>query len=271
MRELRPALEPVSDIMTDSGAVVSEDEGRRKLGACVAAVIPCLEEEESIAAVVRDVFAQGVAEVIVVDGGSRDRTAPNAAAAGARVVIERQAGYGQALQAGIAAARPDAGILVFLDGDGSDRPEFIPALVTPIADGLAVFVHGSRVRGEREPGSLSPQQIAAGRLAGLLLRLLYGVRVTDISPFRAIRRDELAGIGMREATYGWNLEMLMRLAAAGLPMLEIPVGQRCRAGGISKVSGNLAGGLKAVTTLIATFARLAVILRNQHRAERLRY
>lgn len=248
-------------------ALISESERPRNLGAIVTAVIPCLDEEDAIAAVVRAVIAQGVAEVIVVDGGSQDRTVAQASAAGARVIVERRPGYGQALQAGIAAARSDADILVFLDGDGSDRPEFIPALVAPIVEGRAAFVHGSRLRGGAEPGSLSLQQIAAGRLAGLLLRVFYGVRLSDMSPFRAIRRDVLGRIGMREATYGWNLEMLMRLAAAGVPMLEIPVGQRRRAGGASKVSGNLAGGIKAATTIIATFIRLAVILRSQRHTE----
>jgi glycosyltransferase involved in cell wall biosynthesis len=240
----------------------SEDATNRRLDAVVTAIIPCLEEEATIAAVVREVLAQGVTEVIVVDGGSRDSTAAKAAAAGARVVVERRRGYGQALQTGVAVARGGADILVFLDGDGSDRPEHIAALAVPIIEGRAVFVQGSRLRGEREAGSLSLQQIAAGRVAGLLLRLLYGVRFTDISPFRAIRRDILDQLGMQETTYGWNLEMLMRLAAAGVPVWEVPVGQRRRAGGISKVSGNVAAGLRAAIAIAATFFRLALSLRN---------
>jgi glycosyltransferase involved in cell wall biosynthesis len=232
----------------------------------VTAVIPCLDEEEAISPVVAGVLAQGVAEVIVVDGGSRDRTAERAAAAGARVVVEPRRGYGRAVQTGIAAARSDAQIVLFLDGDGSDRPEFIPALIGPIVDGRAVFVHGSRLRGEREPGSLSPQQIAAGHVAGLLLRLFYGVRLTDMSPFRAIRRDVLTRLGMAETTYGWNLEMLMRVAAAQLPVVEIPVGQKRRIGGVSKVSGDPVTGFKAACTIAMTFARLAVSLRRSSRA-----
>jgi glycosyltransferase involved in cell wall biosynthesis len=234
---------------------------RAPLGAVVSAIIPCLDEEEAISGVVAAVSAEGVAEVIVVDGGSRDRTAERAAAAGARVVREPRPGYGRSLQAGVAAARGD--ILLFLDGDGSDRTEFIPALIRPIVEGRAAFAHGSRTGGEREPGSLSLQQIAAGRIAGLLLRLVYGVRFTDMSPFRAIRRDALQGLGMREATYGWNLEMLMRVAAAGLPAVEIAVGQRRRAGGVSKVSGNLVAGVKAACSIAATFVRLALALRRQ--------
>jgi glycosyltransferase involved in cell wall biosynthesis len=234
-----------------------------KVDAAVTAVIPCLNEEDAIAAVVAAVRAQGVAEVIVADGGSRDRTVERAVSAGARVVIETRRGYGRAVQAGIAASRSDAGILLFLDGDGSDCVECIPALIAPITAGCAVFVTGSRVRGEREPGSLSMQQVAAGRLAGLLLRLLYGVHFTDMSPFRAIRRDVLERLDMREPTYGWNLEMLMRVAASGLPSLEIPVGQRRRAGGVSKVSGNLVSGMKAAATIISLFIRLALTLRKQ--------
>jgi glycosyltransferase involved in cell wall biosynthesis len=183
-------------------------------------------------------------------------------AAGARVIVEPQRGYGRAIQAGIAAVRADTDILVFLDGDGGDPAEFIPDLVSPIAAGPAAFVLGSRVRGSREPGSLAPQQVIAARIGGLLLRIVYGARFTDLSPFRAIRRDELARLGMKEETYGWNLEMLMRVAAAGLPAQEIAVGQRCRIGGVSKVSGNLIAGLKAAWSISTTFVRLALELRH---------
>ena len=154
-----------------------------------------------------------------------------------------------------------AEILCFLDGDGSDVPGFIPQIIGPIADGSADFVMGSRVRGRREAGSLSPQQLLAGRLAGALLRLTYGVRFTDMSPLRAIRSDRLAALGMQEQTYGWNLEMQMRAAAAGLRCCEIPVDHRCRRGGESKVSGNLAAGLKAGWKISTTFLRLAMALR----------
>jgi glycosyltransferase involved in cell wall biosynthesis len=233
--------------------------------AIVSAIIPCLDEEATIAAVARAVLAQGVQEVIMVDGGSSDRTAERARAAGARVVMQPRRGYGGAIQAGIAAARADAEILLFLDGDGSDRPEMIPALIEPIVRGSAVFVHGTRVRGEREPGSLSAQQLIAGHLAGLLLNLVYGARFSDMSPFRAIRRDVLAQLGMRETSYGWNLEMLMRVAAAGLPSREIPVGQRRRAGGVSKVSGNTLAGIRAAWSIMTTFIRLALTLRREPR------
>ena len=227
----------------------------------VSAIIPCLDEETAIGKVVNAVLARDVSEVVVVDGGSRDRTVERATEAGARVIIELRRGYGRAIQAGIAAVRGDADILVFLDGDGSDPAEFIPALVSPIAAGRAVFVLGSRVRGPREPGSLAPQQLLAGHVGGLLLRLIYGARFTDLSPFRAIHSDALQGLGMKEETFGWNLEMLMRVAAARLPALEIAVGQRRRIGGVSKVSGNFIAGLKAAWSISTTFIRLALALR----------
>jgi glycosyltransferase involved in cell wall biosynthesis len=245
------------------GSMARASQGSRAVKPIVSAIIPCFEEEDAIAAVVAAVLAEGVSEVVVADGGSRDRTVERATAAGARVVVERQRGYGRAVQAGITASRADANILLFLDGDGSDRTEFIPALISPIAEGRVVFVHGSRLRGNREPGSFSLQQIAAGRLAGLLLRLVYGVRFTDMSPFRAIRRDAYEGLGMREMTYGWNLEMMMRIAAARLPSLEIAVGHKRRAGGISKVSGNFVAGIAAAWTIAATFLRLALTLRRE--------
>ena len=229
--------------------------------AVVSAIIPCLDEETAIGRVVTDVLAQHVSEVIVVDGGSRDRTVERAGAAGARVIVEPRRGYGRAIQAGIAAVRDDADIIVFLDGDGSDPAENISALLAPILAGEAVFVLGSRIRGVREPGSLAPQQIVAGHIGGLLLRLVYGAGFTDLSPFRAIRRDDLAHLGMKEETYGWNLEMLMRVAAARLPVRELAVGQRRRVGGVSKVSGNLMAGLRAAWSISVTFVRLALELR----------
>ena len=229
----------------------------------VSAVIPCLDEETAVAAVVKAVLSHGIAEVIVVDGGSRDRTTSRAAQAGARVIVEPRPGYGRAIQAGIAAVRQDAEIILFLDGDGSDPVELAPALVAPIAAGEAVFVVGSRVRGAREPGSLSLPQVAAARIGSLLLRIVYGARFTDLSPFRAIRRDALERLGMRDLSYGWNLEMLMRVAAAGLPAREIAVGQRRRVGGQSKVSGHPAAALKAAWGLTTTFLRLAAQLRRE--------
>jgi glycosyltransferase involved in cell wall biosynthesis len=238
-----------------------------RLGAVVCAIIPCLEEEEAIGPVVAAVRAEGVDDVIVVDGGSRDRTAERAQAAGARIIVEPRRGYGRALQSGIVAVRDDAQILLFVDGDGSDRPEFISALIAPIVAGRAVFTHGSRVLGDCEPGSMSTQQRFAGAVAGLLLRIVYGARFTDMSPFRAIRRDALDQLGMRDMSYGWNLEMLMRVAAMDIPSVEIAVGQRVRRGGVSKVSGSLVAGLSATWSIAATFLRLAMTLRRERGAK----
>ena len=227
----------------------------------VSVVIPCLDEEQAIAGVVREVFEQGVDEVIVVDNGSSDATAARARDAGAHAVSEPRRGYGRACAAGVANVRVDADIVCFLDGDGSDVPSFLAAVVGPVVLGEADFVMGSRLRGRREPGSMTPQQIVAGHVAGTLMRLVYGVRFTDMSPFRALRFDQLRRLGMSETTYGWNLEMQMRAAAGGLRIREVAVDHRCRRGGVSKVSGNLAAGLKAAWKIAATFLRLVVVLR----------
>ena len=231
----------------------------------VAVIIPCLNESEPIGGVVSDVLAQGVDNVIVVDNGSTDDTAQRAAAAGATVVREPQRGYGRACAAGVAALPPETDIVCFLDGDGSDVPQFMVAVVGPIAEGKADFVMGSRLRGRREPGSMTPPQIVAGWLAGVLMKLTYGVTFTDMSPFRAMRLDRLHALGMSEQTYGWNLEMQMRAAAAGWRILEIPVDHRCRRGGVSKVSGDVVAGLNAAWKITTTFLRLAVSLRSMPR------
>jgi glycosyltransferase involved in cell wall biosynthesis len=234
---------------------------RREQRRNISAIIPCLDEEDAIAPCVAAVLAHGVGEVIVVDGQSHDRTAERAAAAGARVIVEPARGYGRAMLSGLAAVAPSSSIILFIDGDGSDRPDMIPTVLAPIEEGQADFVLGSRLRGEREPGSLAASQIVAGHLAGVLIHLIYGVRFTDMSPFRAIRRDVLDRLGMTETTFGWNLEMQMRAAAAGLRILEVPVGQRRRAGGISKVSGNWLSSVRAGWVLVRSFCRLAWQLR----------
>jgi len=229
----------------------------------VGAIIPCLDEQDAIGSCVTAVLAHGLGEVIVVDGQSVDRTAQRAAAAGAKVVIEPARGYGRAMLAGLAALSPTTTIVLFIDGDGSDKPELIPAVLAPIEQGSADFVLGSRLRGEREPGSLAPAQVVAGHLAGLLVRLLYGVRFTDMSPFRAVRRDVLSRLGMAEQTFGWNLEMQMRVAAARVRAVEVPVGQRRRRGGVSKVSGDWRTAVEAAWVLVRSFCRLAWRLRRR--------
>jgi glycosyltransferase involved in cell wall biosynthesis len=223
----------------------------------VSVVIPALNEEVPIAGVVQKIPAGLADEIIVVDNGSTDATAQRARDAGARVVTEPLPGYGRACRAGAAAVAPDCNVVVFLDGDGSDCPELLPRLLDPILAGTHDFVIGSRLRGRREPGSMNAEQLIAGRMAGLLLKMLYGVRYTDMCPFRAIRRDVLDRLAMQEETYGWNLEMQMRAARAGVRILEVPVDHRCRTGGESKVSGRLAGTIKASFCLLFTLVRIA--------------
>ena len=216
-----------------------------------------MNEAENIAAVVRELPWDLIRECIVVDNGSTDATAAEAAAAGARVVHLPQPGYGRACAAGAAAADNGYHILVFMDGDGSDVPAEMGQLLDPILAGECDFVIGSRIRGKREPGSMLVSQIFAGWLAGVLLRLLYRVRYTDMGPFRAITRDALSRLNMREQTYGWNLEMQMRAAQCGLRIREIPVSYRNRAGGVSKVAGSLTGSVRAAIRITQTLLRVA--------------
>ncbi len=226
------------------------------LAARVAVVIPTFNEAESIAAVVAELPRRGVGRVIVADGGSSDGTQDRARGAGAEV-IEAGRGYGRACLAGAQAADA-ADIVVFMDGDGADDPSAIADLVAPLRAGTADFVIASRARGEREAGSMASHQLVAGLLAGRLTQLLYGVRYTDMCAFRAIRRETLLGLGMREMTYGWNLEMQMRVARAGLRVVELPVAYRRRLGGESKVAGSLRGSLNAGLKIVTTFARVAL-------------
>ena len=223
-----------------------------------AAIIPVLDEEGAIGRVVAAVPPNWVDEVVVVDGGSRDRTVAEARAAGATVLIEKERGYGRASARGAAAAvGGGAEILVFLDGDGSDRPDEIPRLVQPILESRYDFVIGSRTRGVREKGSMGIHQALAGRVVGAAIGLLYGVYYTDMCAFRAIRTDTLDGLGMREMTYGWTLEMQMRVARAGLKVLELPVPHGRRVAGKSKVAGTVRGSVKAGLRILVTFARIA--------------
>ncbi len=224
----------------------------------VAAVIPTLNEAETIAGAVASIPRDVVDEIIVADSSSADGTAAIALAAGARVVTLSERGYGRACAAGAAAAGAGCGIILFLDGDGADRADLAGLLVAPIRAGTHDFVIGSRVRGEREAGSMSWHQVLAGRLAGGVMSLLYGVRYTDMCAFRAIRRDVLDRLGLREATYGWNIEMQMKAARAGLRILELPVPYRRRAGGSSKVAGSLRGSARAAWRIALTVARVAM-------------
>jgi glycosyltransferase involved in cell wall biosynthesis len=241
--ELRFALEPVT--VPDS----------------VAVVIPTLNEALSISGVIREIPRTLVREIIVADGPSTDGTASVAAASGARVVTIGARGYGRACAAGAAAASAVCGIIVFMDGDGSDRADLMPLLVAPIQAGTHDFVIGSRVRGARDKGAMSWHQIVAGRLVGGAIGMLTGVSYSDMCAFRAIRRDLLEQLRLREMTHGWNLEMQMQAARAGLRILEIPLPYRRRASGTSKVAGSLGGSVRAGWRIGATFLRVAMSAR----------
>jgi glycosyltransferase involved in cell wall biosynthesis len=222
----------------------------------VAVVIPTFMEAESIAAVIAALPRDIVDRVIVADGGSPDGTADVARRVAAEVITVDQ-GYGRACLAGALAAG-DSAIIVFMDGDGADDPAALAQMVDALVSGRFDFVIGSRTLGEREQGSMASHQVVAGRVAGVLIRLLYGIAYSDMCAYRAIRRKTLLGLGMRELTYGWNLEMQMRVARAGLRVLELPVAYRRRTGGRSKVAGSFRGSLRSGIHIITTFARVAM-------------
>lgn len=224
----------------------------------VSVIIAALNEEDAIKQVISAVPRHIVNEVVVVDNGSTDRTAEVARSAGAVVISEPKRGYGRAHRAGLRAISPNCEVVVFLDGDGSDYPEMMDRLVQPIVAGTHDFVIGSRTRGRRERGSMNLHQVLAGYMIGLFLRMLYGVHSTDMGPFRAIRRDALEQLGMREETYGWPLEMQMRAGRARLRTLEVPVDYRCRAGGHSKIAGTVRGSILAAGRILTTFARITL-------------
>jgi glycosyltransferase involved in cell wall biosynthesis len=223
----------------------------------VAVVIPTLNEAASIGGVIAELPTEIVQSVIVADSGSTDGTASVAEAAGARVLLLHERGYGRACAAGAAVA--DADIIVFMDGDGADRGDLVGRLIAPILRGTHDFVLAARERSQREPGSMSVHQIFAGHALGLAIGLLTGTRYRDMCAFRAIRRDALGRLSMREMTYGWNIEMQIAAPRAGLRVLEIPLPYRCRNGGESKVAGSLRGTLRASTRIISTFCRVGLL------------
>lgn len=233
----------------------------------VSVIIAALNEEAAIANVIHSVPRSLADEIVVVDNGSKDSTAEVASRAGARVVKEPIPGYGRAFRAGLRSISPKCEIVVFLDGDGSDCPEMMDRLVTPIIEGTADFVIGSRTRGVRERGSMNFHQVLAGYMVGFILRILYDVRSTDMGPFRAIRRNTLDKLGLREETYGWPLEMQMRAARARVRTIEVPVDYRRRAGGRSKIAGTVRGSVLAATRILITLLRLAIQQSRGHQSK----
>jgi glycosyltransferase involved in cell wall biosynthesis len=220
----------------------------------VSVVIPTFNEAASIGAVIGELPTDIAHDIIVADGGSTDGTQDIARAAGARV-IDAGRGYGRACRTGAEAAACD--VIVFLDGDGADRGDMLALIAGPVLAGTHDFVLASRTRGPRDPGSMLWHQVLAGRIAGRGMGALYGVRYSDMCAYRAIRRETVRRLDMQEMTYGWNIEMQMKAARAGLRILEVPVPYRCRSGGQSKVAGSLPGTLRAGGKILSTFIRVA--------------
>jgi glycosyltransferase involved in cell wall biosynthesis len=219
----------------------------------ISVIIPAFNEEASIGKVIADIPKALVKEIIVVDNGGADRTAEIARSAGARVVREDRKGYGYACLAGIAAVNsPD--IVVFLDGDYSDFPSEMTLLVQPILSGEAEMAIGSRIRGVHEKGALLPQARFGNALAVFLIRLLFGVRYTDLGPFRAIRYDRLLEMDMQDKTFGWTVEMQVKAAKMGMRVCEVPVSYRKRIGK-SKVTGTVKGTILAGYKILTTIFR----------------
>jgi len=210
----------------------------------ITVIIPALNEGENIRQLVLEVCAAADVEVIVVDNGSTDSTRQEAEAARARVVYEPRQGYGYACAAGVAASQ-NADILVFMDGDHSFTASDLPSLITPILDDSADMVLGSRTLGTIEQGAMFPQQRFGNWMTSRLMNLFYGIRITDLGPYRAIRRSLLIQLDIEEMTYGWPNEMIVKSVRYGARIMEIPVSYRNRRHGKSKVSGTLRGTILA--------------------------
>ena len=220
-------------------------------------IIPAFNEARAISKVIGDIPRGLVDEVVVVNNASTDETGQRAREAGATVLREDRRGYGQACLKGLNYARgrePD--IVVFLDGDYSDHPDEMTALVHPIVHGDADFVVGSRMKGKRERGAMLPQAVIGNRLACFLMRLFWNARYTDLGPFRAIRYGKLLMLDMQDRTFGWTVEMQIKAAYLNLRIVEIPVSYRHRVG-VSKITGTVAGTIKASVKIMWTILRFA--------------
>lgn len=214
----------------------------------VSVVIPTYDEAGSIERVLEEIPEALVTEVLVVDAGSTDGTRELASARGARVIVEPRRGYGRACLTGLAAATaPD--VVVFLDGDYSDRPRELGRLLEPIREGTADVVLGSRLSGGLSPGAMPWHAALGNRLAATLIRWLYGLQLTDLGPFRAARYEVLKALELRELTYGWAVELATRAARSGYRVVEVPVSYHPRIG-VSKISGTWKGSIGAAWCIL---------------------
>lgn len=224
----------------------------------VAIVIPALNEEEAIRQLLAELPRDLAEWVLVVDNGSTDDTARIARAGGALVASEPVRGYGRACHTGFQkACELGAEIVVFMDGDGSDDPADLPAMLAPVLEGDVEMTIGSRITRRAERGAVPPQAMFGNWLVGGLLRLFYGVQVRDIGSFRVIRCTTLKELHMHEMTFGWPVEMLIKMAQAHHSVLELPIHYRHRRQGHSKISGSVVGGVKAAYCMLRTTARYA--------------
>ena len=209
-------------------------------------IIPAINEGDSIGKVVSELPSH-VSEIVVIDNGSKDETAANARLAGATVITENRKGYGYACLKGLEyiskqSKHPD--IIVFIDGDYSDYPEELDKVVAPILENDVDFVIGARKKSLREPGSMTPQQVFGNKLATFLMRLFFGSKFTDLGPFRAIKYDNLKELEMQDTTYGWTVEMQLKILRKKMSYIEVPVRYKRRIG-VSKVSGTVKGTIFA--------------------------
>lgn len=220
-----------------------------------ALIIPALNEAESIGILLRQIPSRLLAQTIVVDNGSRDRTAEIARASGAEVVCEPRRGYGQACLTGLSHLRPEASAVVFMDADLSDDPSDVGRLIRLFDQNNWDMLIGSRVLGSAEKGSLSPIQRFGNWLTTRLIVWLWKVKYTDLGPLRILRRDSLEQLNLRDPTFGWNVEMQAKAAQLGMRTCEIPVNYRRRQSGRSKISGSIMGSARAGAKILWTIYR----------------
>ena len=218
-------------------------------------IIPALNEAETIAHVLEELPPGWASEVIVVDGGSTDGTAAIAEAKGANLVRELQRGYGRACAAGVSAAWGE--VVNFMDADGADDPRYIPQLLEPILNGEAEMMLGSRLAGGIASGAMLWHQRMGNQISAGMISRLYGLPLTDLSPFRAVVREKLLALDILDMSYGYPTEMIVRAIRQGWRIQEVPVDYRVRAGGKSKISGTLRGTVGATYHILTTILRYA--------------